>query len=487
MTSIQAVLDALTVSGAAPLLIGSSGLIGSSELIEKGSSTPLRGATHDSRQVRAGSLFCCVPGDKMDGHSFAQDAVDAGAAALVVQHPVATDPSVPQIQVADVRAVMGVAAAAAFDNPAEKLVMVGVTGTNGKTSTAHMLTEILRAAGLRAEVIGTLTQTRTTPEATDLHEQLAAYVSQGVTHVVMEVTSHALVLHRVAGVRFRIAVFTNLSQDHLDFHQTMEAYFRAKATLFTPIFTDQAIVNGDDPYGHLLAEAATVPTSEFSFAQITDLDVGVTSSFSLNGHHVELAVGGRFSVSNALAAAATASALGISDDAIVQGLGAVHVPGRFESVDAGQPFTVVVDYAHTPDGLQRVLESARGIVGPDGRLVTVFGCGGDRDRTKRPLMGHIAASLSDIAILTSDNPRSEDPAAIANDVVEGIAESDLLHLTVELDRAAAIAGALTGRHRDDVVLIAGKGHEQGQDINGVVRPFDDRDVAAQVLLSLAGK
>jgi UDP-N-acetylmuramoyl-L-alanyl-D-glutamate--2,6-diaminopimelate ligase len=474
MTSIQAVLSALTTVGADPALIGSD--------------TPvsLSGATHDSRQVQSGSLFCCVPGEKSDGHLFAQQVVDSGAVALLVQHPVTTNPAVPQIRVSDVRAFMGVAAAAAFGNPADKLVMVGVTGTNGKTSTAHMLTEILQAAGLRAEVIGTLTQTRTTPEATDLHHRLASYVADGITHVVMEVTSHALVLHRVAGVRFRVAVFTNLTQDHLDFHKTMEAYFRAKAMLFTPEFTEQAIVNGDDPYGHLLSEAAMVPTSEFSLGQVSGLEVGVTSSFTLRGHQVSLAVGGRFSVSNALAAAGAASALGIADEAIVRGLGSVHVPGRFESVDGGQTFTVVVDYAHTPDGLQRVLESARGIVGSAGRLITVFGCGGDRDRTKRPLMGQIAASLSDVAILTSDNPRSEDPAAIAEDVMRGVGVEELQRVVIELDRSAAITRALTGRQEDDVVIIAGKGHEQGQDINGVVSPFDDRDVAIRVLRSRDG-
>jgi UDP-N-acetylmuramoyl-L-alanyl-D-glutamate--2,6-diaminopimelate ligase len=438
--------------------------------------------THDSRRVTAGSLFACVPGDKMDGHQFAQSAVDAGASALLVDHFVQTIPAVPQLIVPNVRAALGHVAAAVHAYPAESLVMVGITGTNGKTSTAHMLADILNAAGHKTEVIGTLTQTRTTPEATDVHERLAQFVADGVTHVVMEVTSHALVLDRVAGVHFAIAVFTNLSQDHLDFHESMEAYFRAKARLFTPELADRGVVNVDDPQGRLLLDAALIPTTTFSFQQAANLVTGTTSTFQLRGANVVLNVGGRFSVANALAAAQAAHLLGIDDETVAAGLAVSHIPGRFESVVAGQPFSIIVDYAHTPDGLERVLESARSIAAPAGRLITVFGCGGDRDRGKRPIMGEVAQRRSDVAIVTSDNPRSENPGEIIEEVLAGMNRADAAKTILPIeDRRAAIAEAIRIAAAGDVVVIAGKGHEQGQDINGLVSPFDDRVVAADLV------
>jgi UDP-N-acetylmuramoyl-L-alanyl-D-glutamate--2,6-diaminopimelate ligase len=442
------------------------------------------GVTHDSRRVAPGWIFCCVPGERADGHDFAQTAVDAGAIAIVVQRPITTVPPVPQLLVADVRASLGAIASAAYGHPARQLVMVGVTGTNGKTSTAHMLAEILTAAGHRTEVIGTLTQTRTTPEATDLHEHLAKALADGATHVVMEVTSHALVLGRVAGIRYDLAGFTNLSQDHLDFHGSMEEYFRAKALLFTPEYTAAAVVNGDDPYGRLLSQAAVVPTTTFGFADAQDLEVGAVSRFSLRGVPVTLPIGGRFSVANALCASALAHHLGIADAVIAAGLANVHVPGRFETINAGQPMAVVVDYAHTPDGLQRVLESARAMTTAPSRVITVFGCGGDRDRTKRPLMGQIAAELSDLAIVTSDNPRSEQPNAIIDDILAGIRTELRGHVAVDGDRRSAIRFAITSALAGDTVVIAGKGHEQGQDIGGVVSPFDDRVVTTELLHEL---
>jgi UDP-N-acetylmuramoyl-L-alanyl-D-glutamate--2,6-diaminopimelate ligase len=449
--------------------------------------TAIAGATHDSRLVRSGSLFCCVPGDRSDGHNFAQSAVDSGAVALVVQLPIHTTPEVPQIVIDDVRAAMGHVASAAYGHPSKKLVMVGITGTNGKTSTAHMLADILLAAGHHTEVIGTLTQTRTTPEATDLHERLAAFVDQGVTHVVMEVTSHALVLHRVVGIHFAVAVFTNLSQDHLDFHETMEAYFRAKALLFTPEYSSEAVVNADDPRGHLLFDAASIPTTMYSFEQAGSLQAGVTSTFVLRGEPITLHVGGRFSVANALAAAQAAHTLGIADKHIAQGLAGTYVPGRFETIHSGQGFAVIVDYAHTPDGLERVLDSARSITSAGCRLISVFGCGGDRDKTKRPLMGEVSARLSDLSIVTSDNPRSEDAQSIIDEIVIGMAAAQPDSVRVELDRKVAISAAFSEARNGDVVVIAGKGHEVGQEINGVISPFDDRVVAREILATMRGE
>jgi UDP-N-acetylmuramoyl-L-alanyl-D-glutamate--2,6-diaminopimelate ligase len=471
--SLREIHTSLVQRGHAGELINAAALAGDSPIVT--------GCTHDSRRVTTGVLFACVTGAQMDGHRFAQTAVENGAVALLVDHRVETTPQVPQLIVDDVRVALGHVAAAVYGYPADHLIMVGITGTNGKTSTAHMLADILIAAGHPTEVIGTLTQTRTTPESTDLHERLDQFRSAGVTHVVMEVTSHALVLHRVAGVHFAVAIFTNLSQDHLDFHETMEAYFRAKALLFTPEFADHAVVNIDDPKGQLLLDAASIPTSSFSMTQAENLETGITSNFSLRGTPVELNVGGRFSVSNALAAAEAAHVMGVGDDAIANGLANANVPGRFESVFAGQPFSVIVDYAHTPDGLERVLESARSILGSPGRLITVFGCGGDRDRTKRPLMGATAAVRSDVAIVTSDNPRSEDPSSIIADIVAGIASDRLPIVMTIADRRSAITEAISQARSGDVVVIAGKGHEQGQDIGGVISPFDDRVVAREVI------
>jgi UDP-N-acetylmuramoyl-L-alanyl-D-glutamate--2,6-diaminopimelate ligase len=449
--------------------------------------TRIVSATHDSRRVVAGSVFCCVPGDRNDGHDFAQAAVTAGAVALVVQRLIHTNPEVPQVLLPEVRAALGHVASAAYGHPSRSLVLVGITGTNGKTSTAHMLADILLAAGHRTEVIGTLTQTRTTPEATDLHERLATFVEQGITHVVMEVTSHALVLHRVVGIHFALAVFTNLSQDHLDFHETMEAYFRAKAMLFTAEYASEAVVNADDPRGHLLFDAASIPTTMYSFEQAELLSAGVVSTFSLRGVPITLHVGGRFSVANALAAAQAAHTLGIDDQSIAAGLAQTYVPGRFETVQAGQQFGVIVDYAHTPDGLERVLEAARAITADGARLITVFGCGGDRDKTKRPLMGEVAARLSDLSIVTSDNPRSEDSQTIIDEIVAGMTATNPAAVRVEGDRRVAIADAVAEARDGDVVVIAGKGHEQGQDINGVVLPFDDRIIASEAIAAMKGQ
>jgi UDP-N-acetylmuramoyl-L-alanyl-D-glutamate--2,6-diaminopimelate ligase len=366
--------------------------------------------------------------------------------------------------------------------------VVGVTGTNGKTTVTAMLQAVLSAAGRRCEVIGTLTGARTTPESTELQAQLAGFRDDGVDAVAMEVSSHALELHRVDGTWFSVAVFTNLGRDHLDFHRTEEAYFRAKARLFEPERCARAVVNRDDAHGRLLLDAARVPTVAYSLGDASDVAVGAAgSTFTWAGQRVELRVGGMFNVSNALAAATAARELGIDAATIAAGLSsAPPVPGRFEPVDAGQAFTVVVDYAHTPDGLEQVLRAARAAVsGRDrGRVLVVFGCGGDRDRSKRPVMGDVAVRLADRAWLTSDNPRSEDPMAIIDEVVTGVRDADRDRLVVEPDRRAAIASAVRDALPSDVVVIAGKGHETGQIVGEVTLPFDDRAVAREVLQEL---
>ena len=436
------------------------------------------GVAHDSRAVTAGDLFCCVRGEHTDGHDHAPDAVAAGAVALLCERALGVD--VPQVVVPDVRAAMGPAAAAVHGHPAERLVVIGVTGTNGKTTTVHLLRSILEHAGRRSAVIGTLTGTRTTPEAPELQRRFADLLADGIEAVAMEVSSHALALHRVDGTRFRVAVFTNLSADHLDFHRTMAEYFQAKARLFTPELADAAVVNTDDPQGRLLRDAAVIPTRGFSLDEVDDLEVGRTASrFTWRGQRVSLPLGGRFNVANALAAAEAAITLGIEPAVAAEGLAAAGpVPGRFEAVDAGQAFDVIVDYAHTPDGLERLLDAARELVG-EGRVLVVFGCGGDRDRAKRPLMGEVAGRLADRVVLTSDNPRSEDPAVIISQVRSGF--DDDRNLRVEPNRRRAIALALDEAVPGDIVVIAGKGHETTQTVGDATVAFDDRAVARELL------
>jgi UDP-N-acetylmuramoyl-L-alanyl-D-glutamate--2,6-diaminopimelate ligase len=439
--------------------------------------------THDSRQVRPGALFCCVAGRVTDGHVHAPAAVLAGAVALLCERPL--DLGVAEVVVADARAAMGPVAATFHGRPSDALDVVGVTGTNGKTTTTLLLQAILEADGRPTGVIGTLSGARTTPEATDLQARLAELRDSGSVAVAMEVSSHALALDRVAGTRFRVAVFTNLSQDHLDFHSTMEDYFAAKALLFEPEVTDVAVVNADDPHGLLLQQAAHVPTRAYSLVDVDDLVVGATSSTGRwRGHALRVPLGGEFNVANALAALTAAAELGVDVRTALEGLAsAPPVPGRFETVDAGQPFRLVVDFAHTPDGIEQVLRAARGVAG-DGRVIVVFGAGGDKDREKRPMMGEAAARLADIVVVTSDNPRSEDPQSIADAVVAGTAGGGA-SVRVELDRRAAISSAVAEARPGDVVVVAGKGHETTQTIGDRVLPFDDRAVAREVLDSLS--
>jgi UDP-N-acetylmuramoyl-L-alanyl-D-glutamate--2,6-diaminopimelate ligase len=440
------------------------------------------GTAHDSRAVRPGDLFCCVPGARRDGHDLAPDAVAAGAVALLCERPL--DLGVPEVRVPSVRAAMGPVAAEVAGHPSRDLTVLGVTGTNGKTTVVHLLAAVLEAAERPARVIGTLTGARTTPEAPELQAALAEARAEGVEAVAMEVSSHALDLHRVDGTWFTVAGFTNLSPDHLDHHGTMEAYFTAKARLLTPSFTDRAVVCADDAHGRLLVDSAVVPTTPVGLADAEDLVLDATGSrFRWRGLDVALPLVGRFNVRNALVAAEMAVAAGIDPATVARGLGqAPPVPGRLEPVDVGQPFAVLVDYAHTPDGLEQVIAALQEV--GRGRLTVVFGCGGDRDPVKRPLMG-AAAAAADRVVLTSDNPRSEDPGAIIEAVLPGIPSStDLL---VEPDRRAAIAAALDGATAGDVVLVAGKGHETTQVVGDATLPFDDRAVARELLQAGGGR
>jgi len=438
------------------------------------------GVVFDSRLITPGCLFCCVRGSNSDGHSFAPAAKAAGAAALVVDHLLDVD--LPQVVVPDTRVAMGPLASAFFGNPSHSLVMVGVTGTNGKTTTTTLLASVLESAGMPTGVIGTLTGKHTTPEGPDLQEQLAGFLAAGKRAVVMEVSSHALALHRVGGTRFDVAVFTNLGRDHLDLHGTVERYFAAKALLFEPALSAHGVVNADDLHGRLLLDAASIPMTGFSHADLIDLDVTpVSHSYTWRGQRVQVHIGGQFNAMNSVAAATAAAALGIEPAVIAAGLStAPAVPGRFEPVRAGQPFDVIVDYAHTPDGLREALQAARR-ASVDGSVIAVFGCGGDRDREKRPEMGAVAAELADRVVVTSDNPRSEDPLAIINAVIQGVPADYRDRVVSEPDRRQAFAAAFQIAKPGDVVVIAGKGHETTQTIGNEVVAFDDRAVARTLL------
>jgi UDP-N-acetylmuramoyl-L-alanyl-D-glutamate--2,6-diaminopimelate ligase len=446
--------------------------LGPAEVVN-GAPIDVRDLAYDTRAATPGSLFFCVRGGHADGHAFAPTAAAAGAVALVVARPLDVD--LPQLVVADVRAAMASAATLFFDDPTSMLDVAGVTGTNGKTTTAFLLHAILEAGGRRAGLLtnierrvgGGLRPTGlNTPEAIDLQRLFREMLTAGDDACVMEATSIAQAQGRLSGTYFAALVFTNLSQDHLDFHGTMEAYFEAKRALFDEVDPDRIVVNVGAEWGRRLA--AELPGA------IT-FDAG---SNMLDG--VDLKLRGRFNRENAIGAALAARALGVDGEAIRRGIeSVVGVPGRFESIDEGQPFSVIVDYAHTPDSLANVLGTARAL--GDGRLVAVFGAGGDRDRSKRPLMGRVVAELADRAILTSDNPRSEDPEAIAADVAAGT----LGGLELVLDRRAAIELALADARPGDVVVIAGRGAEPEQELASGKIPFDDRDAAREALRRVA--
>jgi UDP-N-acetylmuramoyl-L-alanyl-D-glutamate--2,6-diaminopimelate ligase len=460
-------------------------------------SAEISALAYDSRKAGTGTLFFCVPGEKVDGHDFAPQVVEAGASALVVERELGS--GVPEVVVADARAAMATLAARFWGDPTAELRVVGVTGTNGKTTTAFLIREILTGAGVSCGLLGTVKQVvggveeeveRTTPEAIELQATFRRMLTAGDRACAMEVSSHALSLHRADAIHFEVALFTNLTQDHLDFHADMEDYFAAKRRLFEA-GPGTAIVNIDDPYGRRLAEELECVTfsAEGAEADYSARDV----SFDAGGAQFtavlpsgEISVGtglpGHFNVANALGALAAAAALGVEPETAAAGLaGAARVPGRFEPIDEGQGFAVLVDYAHTPDSVENALRAARRLT--TGRLISVFGAGGDRDRDKRPKMGRAGAELSDLVVITSDNPRSEDPDSIVAEVAAGA--SGAAELVVEPDRRAAIALALGRAVAGDTVVIAGKGHEQGQEFEGGRKvPFDDREVAREELRKL---
>ncbi|HST56740.1 MAG TPA: UDP-N-acetylmuramoyl-L-alanyl-D-glutamate--2,6-diaminopimelate ligase [Solirubrobacteraceae bacterium] len=474
-----------------------------------GGETEITALAYDSRAVRAGGLFFCVSGYERDGHDYARQALAAGAAALVVERELALD--VPQVLVESVRAAMGPIAARFNGDPTARLRVVGVTGTNGKTTTAFLVRALVQAAGEQCGLMGTVKSivggeeravTHTTPEAIDLQAEFRAMLDGGDRACAMEVSSHALELARVDGVRFAAAMFTNLTQDHLDFHETMEDYFQAKRKLFAGAGEQLNVINTGDPYGRRLASelggAVTFAVDEPADYRATDVQESFEGCrFTLHtpgaqARELALPMPGRFNVANALGALAAVHALGVAElDVLVGALEhGVRVPGRFEPVEEGQAFAVLVDYAHTPDSLENVLRAARELTRDEdhhsGRLLCVFGAGGDRDRAKRPLMGEIGARLADVLIVTSDNPRSEDPQLIIDQIMEGCARATRAHAAPPVralaDRRAAIEQAVGYARAGDVLVIAGKGHEQGQELAGGVKvAFDDVTVARDAL------
>lgn len=452
------------------------------------------GVAYDSRAITGGELYCCIPGRASDGHEYAQAAVRAGAAALLVER--FCDVSVPQAKVSRVRPAMGEVAAAFNGRPCESMSVAAVTGTNGKTTVTYLLESIIRAAGHNPGVVGTIGSrfngrdtpaVRTTPESPDLQALLASMREAGVTAVALEATSDGLEQGRLAGCKLITAGFTNLTQDHLNTHGSMEAYFRAKSILFHPAYTSRAVINVADAYGRRLVasssglEVLTYGTPQSGVYVLTSAvapdGISATLSTPAGCFDVQMSLVGRYNLANLCCAAGMALHMGYSPGEIAAGAAALErVPGRLEKVDAGQPFSVLVDYAHTPDALHHAAAAARELAG-EHRLIVVFGCGGDRDKGKRPQMGAEATAVADLTIVTSDNPRSEDPMAIIAGILDGVRGPHL----VEPDRREAIAAAVAQARPGDVVLIAGKGHETGQIFAGHTVPFDDREVAAEAL------
>jgi UDP-N-acetylmuramoyl-L-alanyl-D-glutamate--2,6-diaminopimelate ligase len=457
----------------------------------------ITGLAYDNRLVSHGTLFFCVPGFTRDGHEFAPEAIARGAAALVVERLL--NLGVPEIQVPSVRAAMAPAAAAFYGDPTARLETIGVTGTNGKTTTAFLVRALLEADKRQTGLLGTVKSViggserpveRTTPEAIDLQRTFREMLDGGDVACAMEVSSHALDLHRADAIHYAAAIFTNLTQDHLDFHGTMEEYFLAKRRLFAESSPRHAVINLDDQYGARLAQeipnAVTFAVDRGATYRASDVATDLTGSrFTVHGPdgvtELRSPLPGLFNVYNVLGALAAVRTLGVPIDVAAAAIEtAGTVPGRFEPVDAGQEFAVLVDYAHTPDSLENVLRAARGLVSETGgaRVHVVFGCGGDRDRGKRPLMGEIAVRLADRVIVTSDNPRSEDPEAIIEEILVGAGP----HAEHDADRRAAIQTAIAGARPGDVVVIAGKGHEQGQEFEGGRKiPFDDITIARETL------
>ncbi len=501
-----------------PLIRLTEALRNADVLRRMGEDVHVTGIEYDSRRVAPGALFVAMRGESTDGNRYIEQAVARGAVAVVTDSAVAYDATangpldVALVEVPHGRRALATIAANVFGHPEQKIHLCGVTGTNGKTTTAYLLEQLLRGAGRRTALVGTieyriagevLPAPHTTPESRDLLALLAEGVERGVTEGVMEVSSHALDQGRVWGVPYDVAIFTNLTQDHLDYHGSMEAYFAAKQKLFDGSqgrAPRVAVLNTEDDVQAALAAIAQTAGSQVWSYGVDHGDFHArNTAMRPNGMRfdlvtpqgealIEVPLAGRVNVLNLLAAFAAATARGLSLEEIATAAPKLHaVPGRFEAVDAGQPFTVVVDYAHTDDALRNVLALTRQLVSAHhGRVLTVFGCGGDRDRTKRPRMGRAAAEASEIVIVTSDNPRSEDPRAIIDEILPG---TDGLTATIEVepDRAKAIALAMTMAHAGDIVLIAGKGHEKTQTMGSQVLPFDDVTVAHDALLWLKGK
>jgi UDP-N-acetylmuramoyl-L-alanyl-D-glutamate--2,6-diaminopimelate ligase len=471
------------------------------------------GVTHDSATVLPGDLYAALPGTHTHGARFADRAVAAGAVGVLTDQAgrsivdAAGAVGAPVLVVSDPRAELGDVASWIYGEPSKQLRVLGVTGTNGKTTTSYLLDAGLRAAGEKTGLVGTIEtrigdwvapSERTTPEAPDLQALLAVMAQRGVSSVSMEVSSHALALHRVDGTAFEVVAFSNLSQDHLDFHTDLDDYFNAKARLFTPRFARSGVVNVDDEHGRRLLGVAEIPLTTVSATTrdaqwwVSDLSSGLENGTYFVAHgpdvvtSVSVRLPGSFNVANALLAFVTLVVAGIDPHAAAQGIADVYVvPGRMETVSVSQPFTALVDYAHTPDAVVTLLTTLRPTT--TGRLIVVLGCGGDRDRAKRPLMGAAAARLADVAVLTSDNPRSEEPDQILAAMLDGamgVAPPQRAEVIVELDRKTAIQIAVRQARAGDVVVVAGKGHEQGQEVGGVVHPFDDRTVLRAELTAL---
>jgi len=465
---------------------------------------------YDSRQVEEGSLFVAVPGYKTDGHKFIGQALSRGAAAIVIENSRYKSPDYSWLQVPNARKALADLSDAVYGFPGSRLNIIGVTGTNGKTTTTNLITSILEEAGHKPGLIGTIYNRisreiipvrHTTPEAPDLHRLLLTFLEKGANYAVMEVSSHALELSRVRGMEFDVAVFTNLTQDHLDFHRTMEEYLAAKGKLFgglgvKPVKQRRkfAIINCDDPHARELMEMTSAPVITYGVKTTADVraeNIEITAKgarfvlkYTDRAIPVKIKLTGLFNVYNALAAIAVGLVEGIKAETIIGALERISgISGRFEIVEEGQEFTVIVDYSHTPDSLENCLKTAKEFA--EGRIITVFGCGGDRDKTKRPLMGEVAGRLSDLCIVTSDNPRSEDPQDIINEIIPGLVKSAQINRFFEIiDRREAIFRAVGEAGPKDVVIIAGKGHEDYQIIGSQVIPFDDREVAREALKKL---
>lgn len=445
----------------------------------------ITGIADNSAHVKPGDLYVCIEGEHHDGHDFAAMAIAAGASAMLVHRRIEVD--CPQILVRDTRVAVGQFAAAVYGYPSESLMMIGITGTNGKTTTAHVIAAMLEAAGHQVMVLGTLTGSLTTPEAVALHATLAQWRMEGCTAVVMEVSSHALALHRVDGTVFDLVVFTNLGRDHLDLHQSMEAYFRAKARLFTPEFSAKAVINTVDIHGALLADGSEIEVVAVDRTRLSEIHIGLDRiEGTWADTRVCLPLGGHTNLDNLLIALEVAHVVGIEPAVAARGLANLRpIPGRFEVVSgslsaSGRNPTVIVDFAHTPEGLGQLLESVRSIDGCE-KVILVFGCGGDRDREKRPRMGSVATAGADLVFLTSDNPRSEDPRHIIDEIRAGIEDRHHGRVVVEPDRYRAIAAAVNSATHHDVVLIAGKGHETTQTIADRVVHFNDAEVVREIL------